>query len=155
MYWVFLLCLFLVSETLSGDTTSFEIVKNDHILHIATMSENLNLLNNGKSYVFFNLRFSDREMEIFEKLKIEEFDALNLCGKLDPIFEEVPAFLKSIGNDDEEVIRTITDAVYRIAVAITHAAGKEGAWVALRARLPIDDYDIPRWHTDGYYFPPF
>ena len=63
-------------------------------------------------------------------------------------------FLQSITNNDITVIQRITEHITQIVAEVMIASERETGWVSLRATVPTDAYDIPRWHMDGYYFNP-
>lgn len=68
--------------------------------------------------------------------------------------QELPEFLRLIGNEDEALITAVTAAVSRIVKMVTTVFQKETAWVCMRATTLIDAYNLPRWHTDGSYYSP-
>jgi hypothetical protein len=118
------------------------------------MVRSINDLKNGQSYLFFDLHFTNEEMKHFDALKVERAETFDYFYDLEELPAVLPAYFRSIGNDDEAAIDAVTSAVYRIAGLLTQAAGKERAWISLRATLANDAFDMPRWHTDGYYYLP-
>jgi hypothetical protein len=108
-----------------------------------------------KSYVFVDLDITDQELKIIDQLKVENYGHCDRFGTLHLLQDEIPEFLRNIGNDDEELIQEATTIIYKIITQVTKGFGKQTAWVSIRASLPNHDYDIPRWHMDGYYYSPY
>lgn len=137
------ICLFLLSCSLC--------YSNDLL---PRMSSSIEALQGGQSYQFFDLSFTDEECELFDAIQITRAKTFDQYGNLERLPELLPAYLEAIGNRDQAVIEAVTKAVYRIATTVVEAAGKESAWVTLRASLPHHGFDTARWHTDGNYFAP-
>lgn len=119
--------------------------------------DKISTLGQGTSFTYVDLELTDDEWSLIEKLK---FDNLELettqqydrFGNLHLLKDELPIFLREIGNDDEEVIQAVTEIITRLTDDITKGSNKKSAWVCIRASTPNHDFDIPRWHTDGQYF---
>ncbi|MCE5315905.1 MAG: hypothetical protein LLG04_00900 [Parachlamydia sp.] len=105
-----------------------------------------------ESFASVDLRFSQHEMRMIDQLKVETTEQYNRFGNLQQLKDELPQFLRSIGNDDIEVIQVISNLIARISDYTVKASGKETAWVAVRAFTPSSVFDIPRWHRDGHFF---
>jgi hypothetical protein len=111
-------------------------------------------LDADQPFQIFNLDLSANELNAFQALTISDSKEYNNLGNLAMLQTELKAFLKSIGHADENTINLIVLAIDRIVTQSVKASGKETAWVALRATVPSTEFDIPRWHTDGYYYEP-
>lgn len=107
-----------------------------------------------KSYVFVDLGLSEQELSLLDQLQIEDSADYNRYGNLQALKEELPGLLKNIGNTDVQLIAEVTQIIERLVSQIVTAAGKETAWVCLRAAPPNSSGDIPRWHIDGSYYSP-
>lgn len=102
-----------------------------------------------------DLELTDVELELFDRLKIENTKQYDRFGNIELMKEEIPQFLREIGNRDERLIGEITDVICKVASNVTRAFEKETSWICVRAFTPTNEYDIPRWHTDGNYYAPF
>lgn len=122
------------------------------------MREKINILGNGYSFTYVNLDLTDQELYLIDKIKFDSLEAVdgqkeyNRFGNLHLLKEEVPIFLRNIGNDDEEVIQATTEIIDRTTQQVIKAANKDSAWVAVRAFTSTHEYDIPRWHIDGRFY---
>lgn len=119
----------------------------------------INTLGPGTSFTYVDLGLTENELILIDQLKFdylpESTKQYDRFGNLHLLKEELPAFLRQIGNDDENVIQAVTEIISRTAGNITKAAHKESAWVCVRASTPNHDFDIPRWHMDGQYYGPY
>lgn len=125
-----------------------------------TMREQISTLGTGSSFAFVDLRLTDSEFDIIDKLKFDDLDheisrEYDRFGDLYLLKDELPIFLREMGNDDEEVIQTVTEIIARAVQDVTKASNKNSAWVSVRASSPNHEFDIPRWHTDGKYYGPY
>lgn len=122
-----------------------------------SMRQGASLLGKEKNFVYVDLGISDRELEIIDHLKFDNVPPettvqYDRYGNLHLIREELPVFLRNLGNVDEEVIATITNVIARIAQSVVDASNRNSAWVAVRFSTPMTEFDIPRWHMDGRYY---
>ncbi len=122
------------------------------------MRNKISLLGYDNSFMFANLELTNEEINLIDKVKFNNLHSMddekdyNRFGDLHLLKEELPTFLRNIGNDDEEVIQAITRVVDRTTQQVTKAVNKNSAWVAVRAFTPTHEYDSPRWHIDGQFY---
>lgn len=102
------------------------------------------------SLSYFDLNMTAAERKAVEKLKITKYTG-HTNYQLAELEKETAAFLEMQGNS-AGVSKTIGNMIERLARQTAQLFGKEEAWVDLRASLPNKEYDVPRWHIDGYYF---
>lgn len=119
------------------------------------MQEKIDSLNKNKNFAFVDLGFSDKDLEIIDQFKIDSSQQYDHFGNLDLLQDELSAFLRSIGNNDEHLIQKITQIIHEVASNVNKASHKETAWVCVRASIPNQAFDVPRWHWDGYYYSPY
>lgn len=108
-----------------------------------------------KSYIFVDLGLTDHELKIIDQIKVDNYGFCDRYGSLHLLQDEIPELLRKIGNDDEELIQEASTIIYKIITQVTKGFGKQTAWVSIRASQPNPLFDIPRWHTDGYYYSPY
>lgn len=106
------------------------------------------------SYVFVDLGLSEQDMSVLDQIEISDMDDYNRYGNVHLMKEEIPDFLRDMGNSDSALIAQTTQIIEKIVKNVITASGKETAWVCLRASTPHHFFDIPRWHTDGPYCTP-
>ena len=121
---------------------------------VEQLREKISELGSEHHFTFVDLGFSKDDLKDFEQFNLLENGDYSRFGDLPLLKEELPIFLRSLGTNDEALIQKITDTIYQISVNVAKAAGKETAWMTVRAVLPNPSFDIPRWHCDGpFYFP--
>ena len=107
------------------------------------------------SYAFVDLGLSEEELDLFEKVYVNAKTEYDRFGNLHLLKEEIPQYLRKIGNTDEVLIESMTKTLVKIVSEITCAFGKQTAWVLIRSAVPTNEFDTPRWHMDSYYNQPY
>lgn len=118
------------------------------------MREKIHLLGEKNSFVYVDLGLTDEQHCLMDQIVCKMDDYYNQIGSLDLLKEELPAFLKKIGNEDEKVISAVTSIIVTTVHNVLKASRRESAWVSVRGFTGMDE-GIPRWHTDGCYFGPY
>ena len=59
-------------------------------------------------------------------------------------------FISKIGNNTEKDIKIIKDIIYKLINKITKSYNKNYISLDISAVLPNNDYNISRWHYDGF-----
>lgn len=121
------------------------------------MTNKINLLGGENRFICMDLRLTDDELDLIDQLQFNQLSVdvsvqYDRFGNLHLLEDELPAFLKSIGNNDESVVGVITDIISRSVQNLVKASNKNSAWVCVRASTPTTAFDIPRWHIDGAYY---
>lgn len=116
---------------------------------VEEMKEQLNVLANEKSFNYVNLGISPSETAHLNQFNIDITDKFDQFGKLDSLRKNLSAFLKDVGNNNQENVETVTEIITRLVQQVISASGKESAWVSVRSYTPTFSLDIPRWHIDG------
>lgn len=76
-------------------------------------------------------------------------------GKIDESFERsLTEQLQTVGINDFIIISTLTKAITDVVSRYVREQQKEEALVCVRVTPPKDDYNIPRWHRDSFFFNP-
>lgn len=112
-------------------------------LHEAIKSED--------SFVIFKLNLSTEERQMLHNLKADKENSYNNFGAIDLIKPEASRFLQYIGNNQETSDAT-AKVIHRLVSEALSAFNADAGWVSIRAFVPSDDYDTPRWHKDGWFF---
>lgn len=124
------------------------------------MREKISNLEQGSSFTYVDLGLSNEDLSLLDRFQFDKMPpgdqtSYNRFGNLHLLKEELPAFLKDIGNNDEEANQVVTEIISRIVNNVTKASGKNSAWVSIRFFTPPDESYIPRWHLDGSYYGPY
>jgi hypothetical protein len=127
---------------------------HDEIFSYRTQTAIKNL-GSDKSFAYYDLQLSENEINALQNLKISETDSYDNYGNLKVLEPEVSEFIKSVGKGNETSAKDVSQLIMRLVNDILQGSGQETAWVAVRAFTPTSAYDVPRWHTDGYYFEPY
>jgi hypothetical protein len=107
------------------------------------------------SFYYYDLQLSDHEIKILKSLRINTTKEYSNYGNLKDLSSEVRAFLRSLNKENEAIAEAAPQIIVRIVNDIVQASGQETAWVAVRSFIPTSEYDVPRWHQDGYYYAPY
>ena len=124
-------------------------------LHAQTPEEAFNTFHQAPYAVSFcDMNFTQEDIDLINRLDIAESYDHNQFGNFDQLEQRVTKLLTTIGNNDPEVVVRIAHIISDITNKVMVISGEETAWISLRAFIPSHDYDMPRWHMDGYYFTP-
>lgn len=113
------------------------------------------LLGPQRPYIHFNLDLSETEQSAWAELKVEkELSQLDLYGDLKNLPALVRKLLQDAGNS-YAISDTVAKSVDRLVNELVSQFSAETAWICMRVSLKNNFFDIPRWHTDGYYTGPY
>jgi len=120
--------------------------------------------NTDTSYKIFDIKYTEKEKQTIDNFKINNQIFFSYYG----IFNEntlmngdyyknnirniinIIDFLYKIGNNTEKDIKIIKAIIYKLINKITKSYDKNYIWLDIRSRLPNKEFDITRWHTDGF-----
>ncbi|MDF3033156.1 MAG: hypothetical protein K0R76_110 [Alphaproteobacteria bacterium] len=142
------LCIFL------GISVSHASDLSRNVGAIERLQRAIKSLNQDSPFVFFNLSLSQEESMALERMEVKFPEVYNNLGNLETLPIEVTTYIKSLGNENEKTIETVSKLIQRIIHDCVQASGKETAWVTLRASQANSHFDLARWHIDGYYYQP-
>jgi phosphopantetheinyl transferase (holo-ACP synthase) len=98
----------------------------------------------------FKINYTKKELECIAKIDISQDNTYSHFG--DIAYCNPENFFKEIGNNDSKNIETLCKIVSKLAKAVCKGYSTKHAWIDIRVSNPDNDYDIPRWHTDGNFF---
>lgn len=113
-----------------------------------------NAISTGSDFAFFNTGLSAAENALLDKLHVTSTSVLDNFGNLNSIKIEITEFLQTLGNDSE-TSTIAANIIEQLVEQSRDAFNAKTAWVGLRASVPNSQFDIPRWHTDGYFYEPY
>lgn len=108
-------------------------------------------------FVIFDLALPQEDIDCFKKLKIKStitYDSYDNYGDLAKLECGLKVFLQSLSNENE-ILEKASKLIMKIVTQTLIGCEQESAWVSLRASTKTDEFDLPRWHTDGYFYNPF
>lgn len=124
-------------------------------LHGATLRESLEgLKEEPYGFAFVDVGITEEDLAYFRSLDIQKERSYHQFGEPDEVQEKVAEFFCELGSNSKESALQAAALIAQIAKKVVEASGKESAWIHLRASPPTDKFDLPRWHTDGYYYIP-
>jgi len=98
----------------------------------------------------FKIHYTKKELECIAKIDISQWKFYSHYGDIADCNPET--FFKEIGNNDSKNIEALCKIVSKLAKAVCKGYSTKHAWIDIRVSNPDNDYDIPRWHTDGNFF---
>lgn len=108
----------------------------------------------SSTYQIFDIVYNKKEKDVIQKFLIENHCGFNFKGNLNELKEEnkLQTFLENIGSNSEENIRIIYKIINKLIKKVLLSYSLDYFWISIRISLPHNDFKIPRWHCDGYYF---
>jgi hypothetical protein len=113
------------------------------------------LENDPKQFRIFDIPYLSKTKKCLDNFKIEKTISYTNYG--DNNLEDLKEFLIKIGSNTEEDINLMDKTIKDLTKILMSSVDKKYThyWLAIRATLPINSFDIKRWHCDGSYFADF
>jgi len=109
------------------------------------------LKNISTNYLIFNIKYTQKELECINNLKVLNHGNFNHFGKIDTINNDgLNNFLSQVSNSSN--INILNNIINKLLYNVTKAYDTEYCWMTIRCTLPNSSFDIPRWHKDGPFF---
>lgn len=89
----------------------------------------------------------------FPVLRVEHKAIYNNFAQFGALQAELSRFFAEIGNPEDRSARCARDIMHLVDHLLAGLAAETG-WITVRASKPTTAHDTPRWHCDGFYFPP-
>jgi len=103
------------------------------------------------NYLNVNIKFSQKEINYFENFNIKKDNNFEHFGNIDDLDDfKLNEYINDIGNNEN--INIFNNVVHKLLNTICKAYNTKFCWLAIRIRIPTNNYDIPRWHQDGVFF---
>jgi len=112
---------------------------------------NLNDLDKDACFSHFEDGLTEQEHATLAKIVIKTDGVYDSFGDLEKIKKDAAEFFEKLGNSPATAYKQaeIVDRLVKKAIA---GFGSEAAWITIRASLPTDEFDTPRWHMDSWFF---
>jgi hypothetical protein len=107
-----------------------------------------------KSFIVADIELDKDERNLGTKLKVDKHQTYSYFGPIhkDQI-EYISDFIQKLGNDKNISDKVANMYMAKVIKPFLDSLNKDYAWVTIRAsKLPTDEFDLPRWHIDGYYY---
>ncbi len=110
------------------------------------------LENDPKQFIIFDIKYSQEFKDCIDNFNIIKFSQYDNYG--DNNLDDLKDFLFTIGSNTQEQVCIMDKIIKDITKIVMSGYDKiyTHYWLTIRAALPNQDYDIPRWHCDGNYF---
>ena len=130
-------------------------MSNLYIMKLDTnkMNKYLNL----KKYDFrlFNMAYTDVETKTINNFVLNKTNYYEYFGDFTILksLDNIKSYLSQIGTNSILSINKMEKILLNIIKKVLKAYKLNHFWLSIRATLPNHEFDIPRWHKDGNYFP--
>ncbi|OJW52807.1 MAG: hypothetical protein BGO67_00550 [Alphaproteobacteria bacterium 41-28] len=139
----------------TNSSLAIENGKNREITFKNGVVTAIQALNSNAPFEYYELHLSEIEINTLKSIKINLTEQYCNYGNLKVLNSEVNEFIKSLNFENKTTAEAVSQIVVRIVRGVVQGSGQETAWVVLRSFTPTSSYDMPRWHTDGYYYEPY
>lgn len=100
-----------------------------------------------KSYQIFNIDYTQKEINCIKNFNIENFGNYNSYNTLNNLEQ----FIKNIGKNSDDDIAIIINIIKKLLDTLLKSYNTNSYWISIRIHSKHSDFDIPRWHCDGFY----
>ena len=110
------------------------------------------------SFKLFDIKYTDKEKQTINNFKINNETEFFYTGKFnkDNLLKDnqtkinILKFIESIGNNNEKDIKVIKNIIYKLLDKVTNGYDNEYIVLDINTSLPNNEFNMPRWHIDGY-----
>lgn len=116
------------------------------------------------SFKIFDIKYTEKEKQTIDNFKIDNEIFFTYYGKFNEntlikgdyykkgtkSIINILNFISNIGNNTDKNIQIIKDIIYKLLDKVTKSYNKDYIWLEIRIFLPNKDFNISRWHTDGF-----
>lgn len=107
-------------------------------------------------FTHFELDLNKNEQECLANFKIDKMQELSgTLEELEYSLEEINTFISSLGENDFHSCSSMVQLILKLAHQALTIFQQECAYIILRASIPNEEFKLPRWHQDAYYYHPF
>jgi hypothetical protein len=104
---------------------------------------------NKYGYKLLKINYSIKEKKIINNFKIINGKTFSYYGSINKLnVNNLIDFFKNISNEKSEIHKIII----KIIKSVLKGYKLKYFWIDIRATLPTDYFDEPRWHKDGIFF---
>lgn len=104
--------------------------------------------NIDKGYKIFNIQYTVEELNLIKKFNIKNYGDYNSYNTINNLVD----FIKNIGNNSQNDINIMYNIIKSLLESILEIYSTDSYWIKLSIISKNTNFDIPRWHCDGFYF---
>ena len=119
-------------------------------MKISTKDITKYLNSSNKNFKTFDITYSKDDEKAIDNLQVDIKKDYNHYGTIDTMIG-LPIFLKEIGPNSNTTVSKVEKLINQLIKNCLLAWKKDYAWISVRATIPTNEYDIPRWHKDGNF----
>jgi hypothetical protein len=108
------------------------------------------LKSNKQDFKIFPIKFTASESNAINNLSIKESDNFDYYGNLESL--DFKNFFSKIGENNLKNTKIIEKIIKKVTNKVLSSFDMDHFWITIRASVPNNYFDIPRWHHDGCYF---
>jgi hypothetical protein len=97
------------------------------------------------------IKYTHDEKNAINEFNISVSKSFDFYGEITKT-QGISDFLSSIGNNKKKTVKELNKIIINIIKNVLDEYKMEYFWITIRATLPNNEFDIPRWHKDGKYF---
>lgn len=113
-----------------------------------------NVVNFHHEYGIGDIGVTPDEVSMLQLVAVNEFGEFNDYSDGSGEFEKrLSDFLQGIGDNPFELTEVMVSIIKRLLQQAKKDARVDYAWTTVRVQSPSKAFVIPRWHTDGNFFP--
>jgi hypothetical protein len=136
--------------------TKYIKYKTKYLILKSTMDINTSiyslLKSKDESFIFVNLDINKTDTSIIKSLKIDHDSQFSYFGKFDKLSESINIFFLEYTTQPVLSKKLANIFMNKIVEPYLKATFNEYLWLTIRISVPNNDFDIHRWHADGYYY---
>jgi len=102
----------------------------------------------------FPFGLANELLAIAETLQVAGTGTYDNFGANDRLELDITDFLGQLGNDPTDA-KEQASIITLLIGDIVEGFGTETSWITIRAWQRTDSFNAPRWHIDGYFYPPY
>lgn len=109
-------------------------------------------LNSGKyDFKRFKMHYTPKEILSINSFNLNKSKTFDHYGSYETL--NIKEFLTEIGDNNKTQVTNLEKIISNIIKRVLKGYKMKHFWLGIRASMPNNDFDIPRWHKDGRYFP--
>lgn len=102
-----------------------------------------------------DVELTNEEKNLISKIVINRnYGQLSFCGSsVEQLRFKIIEKMQRVGNNSKQISEAVANISLRHVMWMCAEHEADSFWLAMRVTPAISEYDVPRWHRDGFYFP--
>ena len=110
------------------------------------------ITSNNSNFKRFKMHYTSKEILAIDSFNLNKVAFFSYYGSYDNL-KNINKFLSTLGDNDMVLVNKMEKIIYNITKKVLKGYNMTHFWMDIRVTMPNNDYDIPRWHKDGPFFP--